>query len=106
MIAQRLVERYAEGAFTAEHLFVQCLALIDPADPGAVLTSLPGRLLDRFRSYVNSYQPTRMVTSYGELPTREQVEAAAHWLGIPVQPVKTFPIKTQLVPQSSEQQAV
>ena len=84
MTVRRLVERYAAGAVTADHLFVDCLHLIDPAHPGAVLGDLPDSLLDRFSGFVHGYDPDRAVATFGPLPARDQVEASARWLAAAV----------------------
>lgn len=42
-----LLQMYERGDITADHLAVQCLHLLDAADPVAVLAVLPGQVLDR-----------------------------------------------------------
>ena len=44
-----LVSMYEKGAITADHLAAQCIHLIDPEDPGLVLSDLPNPILDRMR---------------------------------------------------------
>jgi hypothetical protein len=70
---------YEKGAITADHLVAQCIQMIDPEDPGSVLSDLPNPILDRVLAYAQRYQPVRMVSTYGILPSPEQVEAARSW---------------------------
>src|SRR5208337_3060426 len=75
-----LVAMYEKGAITADHLVAQCIHMIDPDDPGLVLSDLPNSILDRMLVYARRYQPDRMVSNYGNLPTSDQVEAAKNWI--------------------------
>ncbi len=75
-----LVSMYEKGAITADHLAAQCIHMIDPDDPGLVLGDLPNPILDRILAHARRYQPDRMVSTYGALPAREQVEAAKTWI--------------------------
>ena len=76
-----LVSMYEKGAITADHLAAQCIHMIDPEDPGLVLSDLPNPILDRMLAYAQRYQPDRMVSTYGILPAADQVEAARSWIG-------------------------
>ncbi len=38
---------FQKGAITADHLAAQCIRMIDPEDPGLVLSDLPNSILDR-----------------------------------------------------------
>jgi hypothetical protein len=80
MMVDSLVAMYEKGAITADHLIVQCLSMIDPADPALVLNVLPEKILSRMLEFVGKYQPDRMVSSYGPLPVVDQVEAAKSWI--------------------------
>ena len=75
-----LLSMYEKGGITADHLAAQCLHLIDPEDPGLVLSDLPNPILDRIVAYSQRYQPDRMVSTYGVLPAIDQVEAAKSWI--------------------------
>jgi len=75
-----LVSMYEKGAITSDHLVAQCIHMIDPDDPGLVLSDLPNSILDRMLIYARRYQPGRMVSNYGNLPTTDQVEAAKNWI--------------------------
>ena len=79
MIA-RLVSMYDKGAITADHLIVECLRRIDPANPALVLENLPPEILMRMLKYVHDYQPGRMRTNYGLQPAVDQVESAKGWI--------------------------
>jgi hypothetical protein len=80
MIAQRLLNRFLVGALTDQHLFAELLLAVDPAHPDQVLTALPVELRQRFARFVDDYQPGAMLTTYGNLPTADQIEAASRWL--------------------------
>jgi hypothetical protein len=75
-----LVSMYEKGAITADHLVAQCIHMIDPDDPGLVLSDLPNSILDRMLVYTRRYQPDRMISTYGVLPAPDQVEAAKSWI--------------------------
>jgi hypothetical protein len=75
-----LVSMYEKGAITADHLVAQCIQMIDPEDPGMVLNDLPNPILDRMLGYALRYQRDHMVSTYGVLPTADQVEAARSWI--------------------------
>jgi hypothetical protein len=75
-----LVSMYEKGAITADHLVAQCIHMIDPDDPGLVLSDLPNSILDRMLVYTRRYQPDRMISTYGVLPAPDQVEAAKNWI--------------------------
>jgi hypothetical protein len=74
------IEMYKKGAITADHLVLECLHLIDPANPEVVLRSLPRDIISRIVKLAAHYQRDRMITNYGNLPTDEQVAAAAEWI--------------------------
>jgi hypothetical protein len=71
---------YHKGAITADHLVVQCLRMIDPANPALVLDALPHEILMRVLDFARQYRPNGMVTNYGVLPAVDQVEAAKKWI--------------------------
>ena len=75
-----LVSMYEKGAITADHLAAQCIHMIDPEDPGLVLSDVPNPILDRMLAYTKRYQPDHMVSTYGVLPAPDQVEAAKSWI--------------------------
>jgi hypothetical protein len=75
-----LVEKYRIEMVTDDHLVVEKLHLVDPENPGLVLSSLPDNILDRMLQFSKEYLHGRMVTNYGVLPARDQVLAASHWI--------------------------
>jgi hypothetical protein len=75
-----LLTMYQKGAITADHLVVQCLLSIDPADPAPVLDTLPDAVLARVIEFARQYRPDGMVTNYGIVPAIDQVEAATRWI--------------------------
>jgi hypothetical protein len=75
-----LVSMYKKGAITADHLVAGCIHMIDPADPGLVLSDLPAPVLDRMLDYTRKYRPDQMVSTYGTPPASDQIEAAKHWI--------------------------
>ena len=75
-----LVEKYQLGMITDDHLMVESLHVIDPDNPGLVLSTLPDSILPRMLRFVNDYLHGHMVTNYGVLPTQDQVLAARIWL--------------------------
>jgi hypothetical protein len=75
-----LLEMYKKGAITADHLVLESLHLVDPAKPETVLRSLPRDIIARIARLAEHYQRDRTTTNYGNLPTDEQVAAAAGWI--------------------------
>jgi hypothetical protein len=76
----RLVALYEKGDITADHLIVESLRLLDPANPGLVLEALPNEVLPRVLKYAQEYRPGKMRTNYGVQPTPDQVAAARKWI--------------------------
>jgi hypothetical protein len=79
-MTRSLVEKYRMGMITDDHFLVEILHLVDPENPGLVLSSLPDKLLHRMLQFAKVYQQSRMVTNYGVLPAQDQVRAASHWI--------------------------
>ncbi len=75
-----LLAMYRKGAITADHLVVECLNMIDPADPASVLHDLPDEILARMIEFAREYRRVGMVTNYGIPPAADQVEAAKRWI--------------------------
>ena len=75
-----LVEKYQLGMITDDHLVVEILHMIDPDNPGLVLSTLPDKVLPRVLRFVNEYLHGHMVTNYGVLPVQDQVLAAKNWI--------------------------
>ena len=79
MIAN-LIKMYESGDITGDHLAVQCLHMLDPANPALVLAALPSGVLQRVLEYTREYRPGQMRTNYGLPPAVDQVAAAKRWL--------------------------
>src|SRR5947208_1632341 len=77
---KKLVDLYNSGAITADHLAVECLHMLDPANPDLVLGALPESIPTKILAYAQEYQTGRMRSNYGTLPTVDQVEAAKCWI--------------------------
>ena len=77
---EKLVAMYEKGEITADHLVVQSLHMIDPANPGLVLDILPIDVLPRVLRYAQDYRPGKMRTNYGLPPASDQVAAAKKWI--------------------------
>ena len=74
------LQKYQMGMITDEHLVVESLQMLDPANPGLVLGSLPDNILTHVLRFAKEYQPGRMATNYGVLPAQDQVLAAQQWI--------------------------
>lgn len=77
---EKLVSMYESGDITADHLAVQCLHMLDPANPNLVLAALPENVLGRVLKYAREYRPGQMRTNYGLQPAVDQVAAAKKWI--------------------------
>ena len=76
----KLVTMYENGDITADHLAVECLQMLDPANPAMVLAVLPGSVLQKVLKYAREYRPGQMRTNFGLQPTLEQIAAAKKWI--------------------------
>jgi hypothetical protein len=86
-----LVEKYRLGMITDDHLVVESLQMLDPENPGLVLSTLPNDILVRALRFANEYVPGRMVSNYGVLPAFDQIRAAASWIECTLQQKTTTP---------------
>ena len=77
---QMLLDQYRTGKITDAHFVVECLNTVDPDRPGDVLSGIPDSLLRRVLAFTKDYQPGRMLTNHGALPTPDQVVAARRWI--------------------------
>ncbi|HQU43657.1 MAG TPA: hypothetical protein PK867_12650 [Pirellulales bacterium] len=77
---RELIGMYEKGAITADHLAVESLHKLDPAEPALVLAALPREVLDRMLAYAKRYRPGDMRTNYGLPPAPDQVSAARQWI--------------------------
>jgi hypothetical protein len=76
----KLVALYENGDITADHLAVECLHMLDPANPAVVLATLPGTVLQQVLEYARNYRPGQMRANYGVQPAADQVGAAKKWI--------------------------
>ena len=77
---EELVSMYEKGAITVDHLVVESLHRLDPAEPALVLKPLPREVLVRMLDYAHDYRPGSMKTNYGLQPAADQVSAAKQWI--------------------------
>ena len=63
-----------------DHLMVQSLCLIDPANAALALGSLPHEILLKALDFAREYRSDSMVSNYGTIPEPEQIEAAKNWI--------------------------
>lgn len=75
-----LLRMYETGAITAHHLAVQCLHMVDPAQPELVLDELPDEILTAIGEFADGYDPRGMKTNFGVIPAQDQVNAAKKWI--------------------------
>ena len=59
---------------------VQSLCNVDPENPGLALGCLPEDILRRMLRFTNDFMTGPLVTNYGDLPAKDQVHAARHWI--------------------------
>jgi hypothetical protein len=76
----RLIEMYENGAITGYQVMMDCLQMLDPADPDLVLYELPAEILDEMLAYARRYDPRRSRSETFPLPTEDQVRAAERWI--------------------------
>ena len=75
-----LVAMYDKGAITAHHLAVECLYLLDTAEPDGVLAQMPTDVLKAILDFADHFDPKEMTTNYGVIPTQDQVISASEWI--------------------------
>lgn len=81
MTTRQLVAWYEEGRITSGELFVRALALVDPADPGATLDTIPCRLYGELRSLLEVWRPGAIRSNHGPVTTpAASIDAASRWL--------------------------
>ncbi len=81
MMIQQIVARYESGVITAHEMVVDCLSLIDPGHPAAVLDQIPLRTLPLLAEFLDGFRPEEMRSLQGKMiPTEGQVLAAKGWL--------------------------
>lgn len=75
-----LLEKYLLGMITDDQFIIESLQLIDPEDPGTVLSSFPDTLIPRTLRLANELLIGKIITNYGVLPARDQIVAARKWI--------------------------
>ena len=76
----KLVGMYQKGAITADHLVVESLHRVDPANPSLVLGALPPDILRRMLELTRQHGGNGLATNYGRVPAPDQVMAAQKWI--------------------------
>jgi hypothetical protein len=90
-MTRSLVEKYQMGMITDDHLVVESLHMIDPDNPGLVLSALPDKILPRVLRFVKDYLDGRMVTNFGVMPAQDQALAARAWVETALQHMASKP---------------
>jgi hypothetical protein len=80
MIVTELVEMYEEGVITAYQAAMDCLHMLDPVDPGVVLSGLPCKIVDEMLEYARRYDPSRIQSRRRPFPAGDQVRSAQNWI--------------------------
>ena len=76
MTTDDLISMYDKGAITGNHLIVESLCMVDPADPAPVLDVFTTDILRQMLEYAQGFQEGRMRSNFGHQPELRQVEAA------------------------------
>ncbi len=80
MTPKQAVGMYLKGAIVSEEVVMVSLNAIDPKAPEIVLRELPVEFLVRIAETAVDYRRATAWVNYGELPSDEQVAAAAKWI--------------------------
>jgi hypothetical protein len=76
----RLIEMYENFASTGYQDMMDCLKMLDPANPDLVLYELPEEILDEMLAYARRYDPRRPRSETFPPPTEDQVRTAERWI--------------------------
>jgi hypothetical protein len=79
-MVDELIEMYREGAITGYQVMMDCLTMLDPLHPDAVLHRLPEEILEEMLDYAHRYDLSRMRSIAGLPPAEDQVRAAQRWV--------------------------
>jgi hypothetical protein len=71
---------YERGSITAYQVMIDCLHMLDPDNPGLVLTDLPDDILDEMQKYAQRYDPSRPRSASILPPAEDQVRSAEQWI--------------------------
>jgi hypothetical protein len=77
---ERLIEMYESGSITGYQVMMDCLQMLDPANPDLVLSELPEEILDEMLSYARRYDPRRPRSASLIPPAEDQVRTAERWI--------------------------
>jgi hypothetical protein len=77
---ERLIEMYENGSITGYEVMMNCLQLLDPDNPGLVLSDLPEEILDEMLKYAGRYDPRRPRLASLIPPAEDQVRTAERWI--------------------------
>lgn len=76
-----LREQYENGSRTLHDIAGTALSRLDPKDPDAILDDLPLTALVLMGQIIKTYRQGKLVVLNGSMPSKEQIDAAAKWLG-------------------------
>ncbi len=74
------LEMYESGAMTGYQVMIECLQILDPSHPDAVLSQLPEEVLDELMAYARRYDARRPHSATLIPPPEDQVRAAERWI--------------------------
>jgi hypothetical protein len=77
---KRLIEMYESGSITGYQLMMDCLQMLDPDNPGLVLSDLPEEVLDEMLKYARRYDPRQPRSATLMPPALDQVRTAERWI--------------------------
>jgi hypothetical protein len=77
---RRLIEMYESGSITGYQVMMDCLQMLDPANPGLVLSDLREEILDEMLKYAGRYDPRRPRSVSLIPPAEDQVRTAERWI--------------------------
>jgi hypothetical protein len=77
---KRLIEMYESGSITGYQVMMDCLQMLDPENPGLVLSDVPEEILDEMLKYARRYDPSRPRSASLIPPAEDQVRTAERWI--------------------------
>lgn len=77
---ETLLRMYENGAITGYQVMVDSLHMIDPREPGLVLSHLPDEVLEEMMSYAKRYDSRRPRSTAAVPPAEDQVRSAERWI--------------------------
>jgi hypothetical protein len=76
---KNLIDMYESGSITGYQVMMDCLQMLDPVNPGLVLSELPEEILDEMLAYARRYDPRRPRSASLIPPAEDQVRSAERW---------------------------